>query len=111
MRNDTFAVILPESRHAFHQGYRNSSASPVAWYVDGQIHTNGIENFWSLLKRGIKGTYVSVEPFHLFRYPDEQAFRFNTRQGKDADRFVEAVGSIMGKRLTFDELTGKKLSH
>jgi transposase-like protein len=77
-------------------------------YVDGQIHTNGIENFWSLLKRGIKGTYVSVEPFHLFRYLDEQTFRFNTRKGKDADRFVEAVGSIAGKRLTFDELTGKK---
>jgi transposase-like protein len=80
-------------------------------YVDGQIHTNGIENFWSLLKRGIKGTYVSVEPFHLFRYLDEQAFRFNTRKGKDADRFVEAVGSIAGKRLTFDELIGKKTSH
>ena len=80
-------------------------------YVDGQIHTNGIENFWSLLKRGIKGTYVSVEPFHLFRYLDEQAFRFNTRKGKDADRFVEAVGSIAGKRLTFDELTGKKTDH
>ncbi|MDQ1611420.1 MAG: hypothetical protein QOG00_1351 [Pyrinomonadaceae bacterium] len=80
-------------------------------YVDGQIHTNGIENFWSLLKRGIKGTYVSVEPFHLFRYLDEQAFRFNTRKGKDADRFVEAVGSIAGKRLTFDELTGKKTCH
>lgn len=80
-------------------------------YVDGQIHTNGIENFWSLLKRGIKGTYVSVEPFHLFRYLDEQAFRFNTRKGKDADRFVEAVGSIAGKRLTFDELTGKKTEH
>lgn len=80
-------------------------------YVDGQIHTNGIENFWSLLKRGIKGTYVSVEPFHLFRYLDEQAFRFNTRKGKDADRFIEAVGSITGKRLTYDELIGKKTSH
>jgi transposase-like protein len=80
-------------------------------YVDGQIHTNGIENFWSLLKRGIKGTYVSVEPFHLFRYLDEQSFRFNTRKGKDADRFVEAVGSIAGKRLTYDELIGKKTGH
>jgi transposase-like protein len=80
-------------------------------YVDGQIHTNGIENFWSLLKRGIKGTYVSVEPFHLFRYLDEQTFRFNTRKGKDADRFIETVKSIAGKRLTFDELTGKKTNH
>lgn len=80
-------------------------------YVDGQIHTNGIENFWTLLKRSLKGTYVSVEPFHLFRYLDEQTFRFNTRKGKDADRFVEAVGSVAGKRLTYDELTGKKTGH
>jgi transposase-like protein len=80
-------------------------------YVDGQIHTNGIENFWSLLKRGLKGTYVSVEPFHLFRYLDEQTFRFNERKGKDADRFVKTVKQIAGKRLTYDELTGKKTSH
>lgn len=79
-------------------------------YVDGQIHTNGIENFWSLLKRGIKGTYVSVEPFHLFRYLDEQSFRFNTRTGNDADRFIQTVKQIAGKRLTYDELTGKCLS-
>lgn len=76
-------------------------------YVDGQIHTNGIENFWSLLKRGIKGTYVSVEPFHLFRYLDEQAFRFNERKGKDADRFLEVARNVTGKRLTYTELTGK----
>ncbi|MCA1635947.1 MAG: IS1595 family transposase [Acidobacteria bacterium] len=80
-------------------------------YVDGQIHTNGIENFWSLLKRGIKGTYVSVEPFHLFRYLDEQTFRFNERKGKDADRFVQTVKQIAGKRLTFDELIGKDTCH
>jgi transposase-like protein len=80
-------------------------------YVDGQIHTNGIENFWSLLKRGIKGTYVSVEPFHLFRYLDEQTFRFNERKGKDADRFLRAVGSIAGRRLTYEELTGKTTEH
>ncbi len=80
-------------------------------YVDGQIHTNGIENFWSLLKRGIKGTYVSVEPFHLFRYLDEQTFRFNTRKGKDADRFIQTVKQIAGKRLTYDELTGSLLGH
>ncbi len=76
-------------------------------YVDGQIHTNGIENFWSLLKRGLKGTYVSVEPFHLFRYLDEQVFRFNTRTGNDASRFSLAVSQIVGKRLTYAELTGK----
>jgi transposase-like protein len=77
-------------------------------YVDGQIHTQGIENFWALLKRSIKGTYVSVEPFHLFRYLDEQTFRFNTRKGTDADRFVKAAAALTGKRLTYDELIGKK---
>lgn len=82
-------------------------------YVDGRVHTNGLENFWSLLKRGISGTYVSVEPFHLFRYLDEQSFRYNTRKddgGKrltDADRFALALTQISGKRLTFAEVTGK----
>lgn len=77
-------------------------------YVEGNVHTQGIENFWSLLKRGLKGTYVSVEPFHLFRYLDEQAFRFNKRKGNDLDRFIEAAKSVTGKRLTFDEVTGKE---
>jgi transposase-like protein len=76
-------------------------------YVDGQVHTNSLENFWSLLKRGISGTYVSVEPFHLFRYLDEQAYRFNNRNMTDAERFDIAVQGIVGKRLTFDQLTGK----
>jgi transposase-like protein len=76
-------------------------------YVRGRVHTNGIENFWSLLKRSIKGTYVSVEPFHLFRYLDEQSFRFNKRKGKDADRFVEVAGMVTGRRLTYKELIGK----
>lgn len=74
-------------------------------YVRGNIHTNGIENFWSLLKRTIKGTYVSVEPFHLGRYLDEQMFRFNERKGKDADRFLKAVSGVSGKRLTYKQLT------
>lgn len=76
-------------------------------YVDGQIHTNGIENFWSLLKRCIKGTYVSVEPFHLFRYLDEQSFRFNKRAGNDLYRFLEVAKALTGRRLTFEELTAK----
>jgi len=76
-------------------------------YVDGNVHTNGLENFWSLLKRTIAGTYVSVEPFHLFRYLDEQAYRFNNRRMTDAERFDIAVRGIVGKRLTFDALTGK----
>lgn len=77
-------------------------------YVNGQVHTNGMENFWSLLKRTIGGTYVSVEPFHLFRYVDEQAFRFNNRQPmNDSNRFSYVVRKIVGKRLTYKELTGK----
>jgi ISXO2-like transposase domain len=76
-------------------------------YVDGKIHTNGLENFWSLLKRGISGTYVSVEPFHLFRYLNEQSFRYNNRSlGHDgADSRV--VSQIVGKRLTWGHLTDK----
>jgi transposase-like protein len=78
-------------------------------YVDGNVHTNGMENFWSLLKRAIKGTYVSIEPFHLFRYLDEQCFRFNNRKLSDADRFAHAAAAIVGKRLTYKTLTGNDL--
>jgi transposase-like protein len=76
-------------------------------YVRGQVHTNGMENFWSLFKRSLKGTYVSVEPFHLQSYADEQAFRFNNRKCDDVDRFRAMVSGIAGKRLTYAELTGK----
>ena len=76
-------------------------------YVDGNVHTNGLENFWSLLKRGINGTYVSVEPYHLFRYVDEQAFRFNNRKMTDAERFAGVMKQIVGRRLTYNELIGK----
>jgi transposase-like protein len=77
-------------------------------YVRGQVHTQGIENFWSLLKRGLKGTYVAVEPFHLSRYVDEQVFRYNNRRlAGDAERFSKAVAQIVGKRLTYADLTGK----
>ncbi len=76
-------------------------------YVEGHVHTNGMENFWSLLKRTIKGTYVSVEPFHLFRYLDEQAFRFNERKGKDQDRFLKGLEGIRGRLLRYSNLTGK----
>jgi transposase-like protein len=78
-------------------------------YARGHVHTNGLENFWSLVKRAIKGTYVSVEPFHLFRYLDEQAFRFNERQDADGDsgRFVKVLRTIVGRRLTYKELIGQ----
>ena len=79
-------------------------------YVEGNVHTNGMENFWSLLKRGLHGTYVSVEPFHLFRYLDEQMYRYNNRKMDDGQRFSLAVSQIVGKRLTWDVLTGKNSS-
>jgi transposase-like protein len=79
-------------------------------YVDGLVHTNGLENYWSLLKRGIAGTYVSVEPFHLFRYLDEQSFRYNNRKEmNDFDRFKLAASQIVGKRLTWKQAIGMQL--
>src|SRR5438132_547184 len=73
-------------------------------YARGQVHTNGLENFWSLLKRALKGTYVNVEPFHLFRYCDEQAFRFNERKDDDQGRFIKALSGVLGKRLKYAKL-------
>ena len=79
-------------------------------YARGKVHTNGLENFWSLLKRCLKGTYVSVEPFHLFRYLDEEAFRFNARKVQDGDRFMEVLGRTPGRRVTYKQLTGKAMT-
>lgn len=92
--------------------YEHKVIDHAVEYVNGKIHTNGMENYWSLFKRGINGTYVSVEPFHLFRYLDEQEFRYNHRGNKfnpvtDSDRFDIAVRQIVGKRVTYAELTGK----
>ena len=97
-----------------HKGYKgiakdfvHETVSHINEYVRGSVHTQGIENFWSLLKRGLNGTYVAVEPFHLSRYIDEQAFRYNNRKLSDAQRFDIATRGMVGKRLTFAELTGK----
>jgi transposase-like protein len=88
--------------------YQHAVINHAVEYVNGNTHTNTIENFWSLLKRGLHGTYVSVEPYHLFRYIDEQAFRYNNRKEMDdGDRFSAVVSQIAGKRLTYSELTGK----
>lgn len=76
-------------------------------YVDGVVHTNYIENFWALLKRGLAGTYISVEPFHLFRYLDERVFTFNMREMDDYGRFTNVLRCVSGRRLTYLELTGK----
>jgi transposase-like protein len=89
--------------------YTHNVINHLECYVEGNVHTNGMENFWSLLKRSLKGTYVSVEPFHLFRYVDEQAFRYNNRGPmNDADRFTYVMRKIVGKRLTYAELTAKE---
>lgn len=94
-------------------GYVHKVVNHLEGYVKENVHTNGIENFWSCLKRGLTGTYVAVEPFHLFRYVDEQAFRFNNRKDangrklSDAERFELALAQVAGKRLTFAEVTAK----
>ena len=92
--------------------YQHDVIDHARGYVRGRVHTNGLENFWSQLKRSIRGTHVSVEPFHLFRYLDEATFRFNNRatpdcKTTDADRFETVITRILGKRLTYAELTGK----
>lgn len=79
----------------------------VEAYVRGHVHTNGLENFWSLMKRGLRGTYVSVEPFHLHRYVDEQTFRYNERFGTDGVRFLTVLRGIVDRRVTYKDLTGK----
>ncbi|MGB8480782.1 MAG: IS1595 family transposase [Acidobacteriaceae bacterium] len=94
------------------QEYVHETVNHMLEYVRGEVHTQGIENFWSLLKRGLKGTYVAVEPFHLDPYITEQIFRYNNRATRDnpltdSDRFALAVSQIVGKRLTYAELTGK----
>jgi transposase-like protein len=103
---------LAEYRGLKAQKFVHETVNHMNEYVRGEVHTNGIENFWSLLKRGLKGTYVCVEPFHLDRYIDEQVFRYNNRATKDnplddSDRFMLAASQIVGKRLTYAELTGK----
>ena len=87
--------------------YRHEVVDHAIEYVRGAVHTNGLENFWSLLKRSLKGTYVSVEPFHLFRYLDEQVFRFNARATDDYGRFSSVLSWVTGLRLTYSELTGR----
>jgi transposase-like protein len=90
-------------------GFVHDTVNHMDEYVRGQVHTQGIENFWSLLKRGLNGTYVAVEPYHMDRYLDEQMFRFNNRIGHtDSSRFVKALSQVVNRRLTYAELTGKE---
>ena len=91
------------------QNYTHSVINHAEAYVDGIVSTNGLENFWSLLKRALGGTYVAVEPFHLFRYIDEESFRYNNRGTNDAGRFIKTLSQATGKRLTLAEVTGRGL--
>lgn len=95
----SYAGLNPEFVHQF--------IDHADCYAKGAVHTNGLENFWSLFKRCIKGTHVSVEPFHLFRYLDAESYRFNTRKMNDGTRFLRAVGQVEGRRLTYKSLIGE----
>lgn len=89
------------------EDYAHKTVDHAEQYVCGNVHTNGIENFWSLLKRGLHGTYVSVQPFHLFRYLDERMFTFNERELSDLGRFSLVLDRVAGRRLTWNQLTAK----
>jgi transposase-like protein len=95
-----------KSYNTLDSDYQHQVIDHAVSYVEGNVHTNGLENFWSLVKRGLHGTYISVEPFHLFRYLDEQTYRFNNRKLNDFERFKLAASQIVGRRLTWDRLTG-----
>jgi transposase-like protein len=101
---DALATYRNLGKKQWADDYTHAAVDHAIAYVDGQVHTNGLENFWSLLKRSIKGTYISVDPFHLFRYLDEQAYRFNNREDTDLGRFVGVLKDVIGKRLTYADL-------
>ncbi|MGO8836323.1 MAG: IS1595 family transposase [Limisphaerales bacterium] len=107
--SQVFTDALP-SYNGLNPDYVHEAIDHAKEYVRGNIHTNGLENFWSLLKRGIRGTYVSVEPFHLFRYLDEQAFRFNERESTDSGRFLKGIIGIIGRRLQYAKLIGENVT-
>ena len=86
--------------------YAHKTVNHAERYVSGQVYTNGLENFWSLLKRGLHGTYISVQPFHLFRYLDERVFTYNLRELTDIGRFTFVLQQVSGRRLTYTEVTG-----
>jgi transposase-like protein len=88
--------------------YQRTVVDHAVEYARGTVHTNRMENFWSLVKRQLQGTYVSVEPYHLFRYLDEESFRYNGRKLTDAERFFFLCSQIAGRRLTWKRLTGKE---
>jgi transposase-like protein len=101
-----YTDALPSYYGLAGEGFDHAVIDHAEQYVDGRIHTNSMENFWSLFKRSLHGTYVSVEPFHLFRYLDERCFAFNLRDRSDYGRFEAVLRAVTGRRLTFAEVTG-----
>lgn len=96
-----------QSYWALGNAFEHETIDHAESYVNGQVHTNGIENFWSVFKRSLHGSYISVEPFHLFRYLDERMYAFNNRDATDLGRFAGVLSAISGRRLTWLEVTGK----
>ncbi|SFS21066.1 Transposase [Granulicella pectinivorans] len=117
LQKEILSTITPGSRvhtdqavayNSLQKQYIHETVNHAVEYVRGNVHTNSLENFWSLMKRNLAGTYVAVEPFHLDRYLSEQVFRFNHRIGwNDLGRFHLAMSGVAGKRLTYKQLTGK----
>lgn len=107
-RDRTSTDSLHSYRNLPVDGFVHEFIDHAEAYVRGLVHTNGLENFWSLFKRALKGTYISVEPYHLQAYADEQCFRFNERKSTDFQRFALTMMQIVGRRLTYAELTGKQ---
>jgi transposase-like protein len=108
------SAVYTDALHSYdklNSHFAHEAINHAVCYVKDRVHTNGLENFWSLLKRTIRGTYVSVEPFHLFRYLDEQAFRFNERKNTDAGRFLIGIVGVIGKRLKYVKLISEAGSH
>jgi transposase-like protein len=95
------------SYHSVRDAYIHSVIDKTTAYVKGHVHTNGLENFWSLLKRGLRGTYVTVDAFHLHRYVDEQVFRYNERRDNDGGRFGKVLRSVAGRRIDYRTLIGR----
>jgi transposase-like protein len=104
------SAVFSDAHHSYTglgEDYDHRTIDHAIEYVRGQVHTNGIENFWALLKRGLGGTYVGVAPFHLFRYLDEQVYRFNKRKANDLTRFTWVLGAVSGRRLSYRGLIGR----
>lgn len=113
LKNVGWGSVIYTDQHVGYDGlnklenFTHKTVNHMTEYVNGKVHTQGIENFWSLLKRSLNGTYVAVEPFHMDRYVDEQVFRYNNRKKTDSQRFTKALSQVAGKRLTYAEVTGK----